>query len=57
MGIKEPSDWECVSWMARYSWKLSTEQVAVAADKHIDELEAELKQLRVCGTCARCRAP
>ena len=44
--LSEPTEWECVRWMAIYSWKLTTEQVARAADIRIAELEAKVEALK-----------
>lgn len=40
--MSHSSEWKCISWMARYSWKLGTAQVADAADKRISDLESEV---------------
>ena len=37
-------EWKSVSHMARFSWKLTTTQVADAADAAIAELEAALEE-------------
>ena len=38
-------EWKSVSHMARFSWKLTTEQVADAADECIVELEGTVDGL------------